>query len=176
MDLLNSRMELGHVVYVRDDGTVVDANTVHAPEIDCDYAGPFAEAQILAEHDRAMVEYAAKQGWTIQSGWTGQYGYSGPGMHPSEYIGGELEKNILETPGLWVADSIELHPGEDDPEYNGGSGESESAGWVIAHRPAVHYGESRTACGDASDSEEYCTTEIKDVTCPVCWEIVHRAV
>lgn len=176
---LNDQMTLGHVVYVRRDGRVVDANRSYAPEINCDYSGPFAEAQILDEHERAMIENAKGQGWTIQTGWSYQNSgrYNGPIMHPSEYIGGSLENHIRETPGLWVAESVELHPGEEDPEYNDGNGESEAAGWVLAHREAVHYGESRTACGDPSEPEiEGCTTTVNDVTCPVCWEIIHKPV
>lgn len=173
---LNDKMQPGHVVYVRDDGTVLDANNVYAPEITCDYYGPFSEGQILDEHEREMIEYAARQGWTLQTGWSGQDSgrYNGPIMHASEYIGGSLEAHIKATPGLWVADSVELHPGEEDPEYKNGSGESEAAGWVLAFRMAVHYGESRIACGAYLASEGYRVTDIKKITCPECLEVVNR--
>jgi hypothetical protein len=36
-----------------------------------------------------------------------------------------------------VACTVELHPGEDDPEYRDGNGESEYAGWIVAHRETV---------------------------------------
>jgi hypothetical protein len=175
---LNGKMVPGHVVYVSDDGRVLDANNVYAPEINCDYDGPFSEAQISDEHERDMVEYAERQGWAIESGWSHQDSgrYNGPIMHTSEYIGGNLAAHILATPGLWMAESVELHPGEEDPEYNNGSGESDAAGWVFAHRMAVHYGESRVACGAYLASDEYCVTEIKNVTCPECWKIVHATV
>ncbi len=38
--------------------------------------------------------------------------------------------------GAVYPDDDEQGPGEDDPEYNDSSGESESAGWVVAHREA----------------------------------------
>ncbi|MFI0265603.1 hypothetical protein [Streptomyces luteogriseus] len=167
---LNAKMEIGHVVYIRKGGAVVDAINVHAPEINCDYTGPFDDAQISDADEEAMGESVKSQGWTLETGWTGQYLYSGAIMHPSEFIGGKLAEHIRETPGLWVALSVELHPEDENAE-------SESAGWVLAYREAVHYGYSRTACGDLPESEDGgCTTTVKEVTCPVCWEVIHRPV
>lgn len=167
---LNAKMTIDHVVYVSEDGTVTDANRAYAPEVNCDYSGPFDEAQILDEHERDMIESLKSQGWSVENGWSGQYRYSGPIMHASEYIGGNLAEHVLQTPGLWVAVSVELHPEDEDAE-------SESAGWLLLHREAVHYGLNRTACGDLPESEDNgCTTEVKDVTCPVCWEIINRPV
>lgn len=179
---LNDQMTIDHVVCVRKDGIAVDAVSVYAPEITCDYSGPFSEAQILDEHERAMIEYAASQGWTIQTGWSYQNSgrYNGPIMHESEVIGGSLENHIRETPGLWVACSVELHPGEDDPEYKDGNGESEPAGWVLAFRELeqVHYGESTPACGDrlSWNPTDSCTTTISEVTCSRCVTAIHKPV
>ncbi len=133
---LNTLMEIDHVVRVRDDGTVTDQGTigVYAPEIHIEYDGPFADAQISDAQERDMIEYVRRQGWEIQTGWSAQWNYAGPIMHTSEFIGGRIADHIREHPGYWVACSVELHPGEDDPEYNNGNGESESAGWVLAHR------------------------------------------
>jgi hypothetical protein len=137
---LDNLMSIDHVVRVLPDGTVTDKTPdgkplgVYAPEVYCDYDGPFAEASITKEHDRDMVKYLADQGWHVADGWSGQDRYSGPIMHPSEYIGGALADHIRETPGYWVALSVEIHPKEDDPEYDDGNGESESAGWIVAHR------------------------------------------
>lgn len=132
---LNDQMTIDHVIRVDADGTISNAVGVYAPEIYCDYDGPFSEASIMDSHESDMIESVKRQGWTLETGWTGQYSYSGAIMHPSEYIGGRMEEYIRETPGHWVALSVELHPSEDDPEYNNGSGESESAGWVLAYRP-----------------------------------------
>lgn len=126
---LNEQMTIDHVVRVMADGTVADATEVYAPEIHCDYAGEFEEAQILDAHERDMIEYVKSQGWTLETGWTGQYSYSGAIMHASEFIGGSLEDHIRRTPGLWVALAVELH--SEDPDA-----ESEAVGWVLAHREA----------------------------------------
>lgn len=166
---LNAKMEIDHVVYVRQDGTVVDASNMYAPEINCGYSGPFKEAQVLDEHEREMIAGAKDRGWTLQTGWTGQYMYNGPIMHTSERIGRRLTEHIRETPGLWVACSVELYLEDENAE-------SESAGWVLAYREAVHYGESRTACGDLPDLDDFCTTEVKNVTCPVCLEVINKPV
>ena len=135
---LDKRMSIDHVVRVHPDGTVTDATGIYAPEVHCDYDGAFADAQISDEHDRDMITYLADQGWTVERGWTHQDFYSGPIMHASEYIGGALADHILSTPGYWVACSVEIHPGENDPEHedNGGNGEPETAGWIVAHKEA----------------------------------------
>lgn len=137
---INELMEFDHVVAVMPDGRVIDTDEgynhldVHAPEVVIDYDGPFADGQILDEHDAAMVEYLRIQGWEVLTGYSGQHGYSGPVMHTSEFIGGGIEDRIREEPGYWVALTVEIHPKEDDPEYNDGNGESEAAGWVVARK------------------------------------------
>lgn len=138
---LNSLMTIDHVVYVRADGTVTDEGItgVYAPEVICDYDGPFADAQITSAHDAEMVESIERQGWSVLKGWSRQYltRADDPIMHTSEFIGGRIEEHIRETPGYWVACSVALHPGEDDPEYEDGNGESETAGWILCHREDV---------------------------------------
>lgn len=123
---LNRVMEFDHVIRVRPDGTVDEHPEPHvyAPEsvIETDEDG-----QILAGHETAWIEYLRSQGWEPERGWTGQYGYAGPIMHPSEYIGGHLADHILETPGLWVAVSVECIPWDED-------GESDAAGWAVLYR------------------------------------------
>lgn len=135
-------MEFDHVVAVMPDGRVIDVDEQfnlideYAPEVYIDYEGPFADAQISNENDRDMVQYLKSQGWEVLTGYSGQQGYSGPIMHTSEFIGGGLADRIREEPGYWVALTVELHPKDDDPEHedNGGSGESEAAGWIVARK------------------------------------------
>lgn len=135
-------MTFDHVVAVMPDGRVIDTDEkfgrldVHAPEVWCDYEGPFAEAQISDQNDRDMVTYLKSQGWEVLDGYSAQYNYSGPTMHASEFIGGSIEERIREEPGFWVALMVELHPNEDDPEHeeNGGSGGSEYGGWIVARK------------------------------------------
>lgn len=137
---LNALMSIDHVVYVREDGTVTDDREItkglYAPEVFCDYSGPFAEAQISDDQESAMAaSVKADTGWELLAGWS-----MGGGvliMHPSQYIGGYLAEHIRETPGYWVAVTVEITPGEGDPEYGDGNGETESVGWALAYRETV---------------------------------------
>jgi hypothetical protein len=133
---LHKIMEFDHVVRVRDDGTVTTQGTigVYAPEPYIEYSGPFKEAQISDDQERALVAWVKGQGWDVLTGWA-----LGGGlviMHASQFIGGSLADHIRETPGYWVKVYVDIHPGEDDPEHenNGGNGESEEAGWILCHR------------------------------------------
>jgi hypothetical protein len=120
---MNDRMEFDHPVRVEADGSVTESVPgVYAPEsvIDTDEDG-----QILADDEAAWLDSLRRQGWEPLNGYSGQYLYSGPIMHPSEYIGGRLEDDILAEPGVYVVVSVEcLGPDEDsDPE--------EPAGWAV---------------------------------------------
>lgn len=133
---VNELMEFDHVVAVMPDGRVIDVDEgfnhldVYAPEVVIDYDGPFAEAQISKQHDADMVESLRGQGWEVLSGYSGQHGYSGPIMHRSEFIGGGIEDRIREEPGFWVALTVEIQPGPDDPD----NAESELVGWIVARK------------------------------------------
>ena len=81
---LNSIMSIDHVIRVHDDGTISDVDNVHAPTLFDD------------ELDDPRWSF-------FSTGYTGQYGYNGPVMHDSEYIGGALARDILETPGVYAA-------------------------------------------------------------------------
>lgn len=136
---LNSLMAIDHVVYVREDGTVTDdreiTKGVYAPEVTCDYSGPLAEAQISDAQECDMIDYVKRDaGWELITGWSRGGGLAL--MHPSEFIGGALADHVRATPGYWVACVVELYPRETDPEYRDGNGESDAAGWVLAHREA----------------------------------------
>lgn len=131
-------MEIDHVVRVHLDGTVTDNDTqgVYAPEVSCEYSGPFADAQISDAQERDMIDFVKRDtGWALLTGWSRGGGLAI--MHPSEFIGGQLADHVRETPGYWVAVSVELHPGEDDPEYKDGNGESDTAGWALAYREVI---------------------------------------
>jgi hypothetical protein len=121
MVVLNTVMEFDHVIKVTD-GKIEDADNVHAPEtyIDCD-----ADGQISAEHEAQFIAELERAGWSpFTTGYSGQYLYRGPVMHASEYIGGRLERDILASPGLYVACVVECF-GED---------QDEPAGWIVLRR------------------------------------------
>lgn len=137
---LNKVMEFDHVICVALDGTVTDADGMHAPEIYIEYSGPFTDAQISDDQERDMIAYVKAQGWDVLAGWAMGGGLAL--MHSSQFIGGNLADHIRETPGHWVACPVELHPDADDPEHedNGGTGETDPAGWILAHRAVVRLG------------------------------------
>lgn len=108
---LSDIMELDHVIRVMPDGTVRDADSgCYAPELYCD--------------DQGNNELSDDR-WQLMSGYTGQYGYDGPIMHASEFIGGQLERDILATPGLYVA--IVCYSDNEDGETD------DVAGWAVAY-------------------------------------------
>lgn len=116
---LDSRMEFDHVIRVTPDGRVEDGpSDVWAPEL---HALSDKDGQHTAHTDADLDQQARDQGWELESGWTGQWSYGGPCMHPSEYIGGRLERHIRSTPGLWVAVVIEEDNGDADM-------------WAVAYR------------------------------------------
>lgn len=102
---LNDVMEFDHVVTVHDDGTVTDGPAgVYAPE---------------------LFDGEVGSGWELLDGYSGQYRYSGPIMHASEYIGGDMERDILDTPGAYVA-LVDYPSDGDEPE-----------GWAVARKVEV---------------------------------------
>jgi hypothetical protein len=123
---LDSLMEVDHVVRVHPDGTITEPRDVHAPEV---YVDTDADGQILPEHDAAMIKMLREHGWILMNGYSGQQGYSGPIMHPSESIGGGIERDIRERPGLYVVVIVTCNGPDDD-----GDSESEPAGWAVAYR------------------------------------------
>lgn len=111
---LNDVMEFDHVIRVHPDGSVTEPRNVYGPE---------------AVYDDE-VDGSAE--WSLMDGYSGQDRYSGPIMHPSEFIGGGLARDILDTPGDYVAIVAYYTPEDYDPEV----GEMDAAGWAVAFRPA----------------------------------------
>ena len=114
MATLNDLMEFDHPVYVNADGTVTDPPcSLYAPEL-------------FGVDDSELQDQARAAGWAgLLTGYTGQYGYNGPVMHPSEYVGGGLERYILANPGWYVVTAV-----VDDAD------DLEPYGWAVAYLPA----------------------------------------
>lgn len=93
-DTLNDVMEFDHVIRVHADGSVSDVDGIYAPNL----------------QDGELDD----KSWSLMNGYSGQYGYSGPEMHASEYIGGGMARDILATPGLYVA-IVAYHGDDEDP-------------------------------------------------------------
>lgn len=114
-DRLNDAMPFDHVIRVHANGSVTDEPGIYAPE---------------------LYESEVSPGWTLLSGYSGQYGYSGPIMHPSEYIGGGMARDILAEPGVYVALADFGTCGEDCEECGGQGGcdEPSADGWAVARK------------------------------------------
>jgi hypothetical protein len=145
MGSLNDIMELDHVIHVAEDGTITerapegDQSWPYAPEL---LALSSEDGSHLPDTDPDLQRQAADAGWTLETGWTGQHGYRGPCMHPSEYIGGGIERHIRETPGYWVAVVVE----EEDPES--------SDMWALAFHPDP---DDESGCEGRSPVVGWCT-------------------
>lgn len=112
MKSLNEIMEFDLVIEVHPDGSVTDApEGLYAPELYND-----------------VLDGGGKPWQTFTDGYTGQCGYSGPTMHSSEFIGGSLERDILERPGYYVA-ILSYDTSENEGE------DSEPSGWAVAYLP-----------------------------------------
>lgn len=149
---LSKIMEFDRVLRVHTDGTVSHPTDVHAPEVHLDTGD---DGQILDEHEEAMIKYIKDQGWSLMRGWSGAYlAGDSPIMHESEFIGGHLAEEILETAeqeddvdyvALVVEVDSEVCPNESDTctlsdpcvlcyDDTGEQREREAAGWLIAYR------------------------------------------
>lgn len=115
---LNSFMSLDTPVHVDASGTVIQVT-------DHDLIPSFDDVAEYFGHDLTQRYHH----WYLLRGFSNQYGYAGPLLHPSEFIGGGLERHILAHPGLYVA--LPVHELLDDSDDD----VIESESWVIAHRP-----------------------------------------
>lgn len=124
---LSDLMDFDHVIQVHLDGSVTDADGVWAPEL---HVGTLDEW--------AYIEGQPK-GWRLMRGYSAQYGYPGPLMHPSEFIGGGMERDILAQPGLYVALVNYVTTGDEDcDDCTDDDGPCDSHGidgWAVAYIP-----------------------------------------
>lgn len=120
MGTLNDLMSFGHVVFSDGKGNVY-GDHIHATEIV--YQELDDDGQCIDDKIHCLPE-----GWETLSGFTGQYSYNGPVMHPSEYIGGGLERYIRENAGYYVALVVDGIGGPDDEDNN--------IGWAVAFKSA----------------------------------------
>ncbi len=128
---LNDLMDFDHVVYSDGNGNVTSAPTPRerylwapTPFVDLDADGQMISLAPGDIHDLGE--------WTLLDGFSGQQGYGGPIMHPSEYVGGGLERYIRENAGYYVAVEVTgIREFSEDAEIDG---EMDSVGWAVAYR------------------------------------------
>ena len=126
---LNDLMEFDHVIRVQHIGRNADPQVCGGP------AGVYApEVYIELDDEGQVIDLAAgptAEGWDLMTGYTGQDRYHGAIMHPSEYIGGRMERDILERPGLYVVCEVTgLYPSEEAAKADS----DDPIGWVVAYR------------------------------------------
>jgi hypothetical protein len=132
---LNDLMEFGHVVLSDGEGNVTDSdvpNNRYTMANEVVYA--IADSDGLLIKNTGESDFAIEDlypGWTLLRGFTGQHGYNGAILHPSECIGGGLERHIRENAGYYVAVIVDVLPTD-----NEGQDESENAGWAVAFKEA----------------------------------------
>lgn len=131
VDNLNEVMDFYHVIRVAADGTVTDSP--ESPYLDEAVRSVLVDPEAWHWED----EINLPEGWSLMDGYSGQYGYSGPVMHVSEYIGGGMARDILATPGDYVALPVESDCGYTQENCSEDSGcDCEPAGWVVVTKPA----------------------------------------
>lgn len=97
------------------------ADTLRSVEFDSPFtvtaAGELADApagiyapEVYHDESTDITMSGAETTWEALTGYTGQHSYSGAVMHASEYLGGRLAADILETPGVYVVTSVEVLP------------------------------------------------------------------
>lgn len=126
-DALDDATDLDHVIRVQDDGLVLlSVPDVYAPEL---YLALTADgADPLPGAWEALAASVTDQGWATV-GRSGQQG-GGPWMHTSEYVGGGLADEILQTPGTYVA--VEIRGLRDcEPDGDESALEDEPIGWAM---------------------------------------------
>ena len=107
---LSDWMDFDHPIRIGEDGSITDEG------MDGIYAPTLMDEEIDSDE------------WDFFStGYTGQHGYRGPIMHNSEQFGGRLERDILASPGVYVAVVAAWTPGEEDAQDEGDILE----GWAI---------------------------------------------
>ncbi len=106
---LNTIMEFDKVIRVHEDGTITDEKDVYAPNL--------------------LDDELDDDSWELLDGYSGQDRYSGPVMHSSEFIGGHMEDDIRENPGVYVAIVSNYYPETDNPDD-----ELITEGWAVARK------------------------------------------
>lgn len=130
MSTLNDAMEMDCPVWITGgEWTDVprELPIPHAPDITLETDD---DGQLFPGFDADVLNQAKHAGWDVLEGYTGQYGYRGAVMHPSEYIGGDLARDILAHSGVYVVTVVNCLGGDDDPE---------PAGWVVLRLRHVEY-------------------------------------
>jgi len=111
---LNLIAEFDLAFRVDEEGNVTCADGIYSPDV---YVVTDEEGQIIGD------AHISGEGWTFVNGYSGQDSYAGPIMHPSEFLGGKMAQDVLDSPGVYVVVGV-IDP--DDTE--------DLIGWVLLER------------------------------------------
>lgn len=118
-DNLNSHVEFDSAFGVDVDGNIIDAPVgTYAPRVE--------------NSDTEDIDIDSDEWEAFSVDYTGQYSYNGAVMHASEYLGGALAADILNTPGTYVVTAVEVDCMGDEAfcTYDNGC-DCEPAGWTV---------------------------------------------
>lgn len=136
-DQLNGLVEFDSPFEVTADGEVVTPlSGVYAPSV---YQYSDEDGQSVGDPE------IDGEGWDFVDGYSGQSGYSGPVMHPSEYLGGGMARDVLAEPGIYAVTEV-VDPEDEDP--------GDPIGWVLVKRTGSRQG-SKVAASYPSGRSSY---------------------
>lgn len=126
-DTLNENVEFDSPFIIGAQGGketwIADVGSVYAPGV-YDYVdqegSPVGSLEI--ESDK----------WEAVRGYSSQQGYSGPEMHPSEYLGGGMARDVLaDTGAIYVVCAVTNLPFWEATEEETNDVMDSTAGWVL---------------------------------------------
>lgn len=105
--------------------TQVDTSTLNAHvEFDVPFR-TYGEGVRFISHENVghapegLYSEDAPEGWEFVEGYSMQYGYAGPVMHPSEFLGGKMARDVLSHAGVYVVVTVTDLDDGDEPEPYG---------------------------------------------------------
>ena len=98
---LNNHVEFDVPFTVTPEQTVITNTPYHAPDV---------------YDDDGELWISGREDWTPWDGYSRQEGYSGPVMHPSEFLGGQMAVDVLDNPGTYVLCTVaDINDDDGDP-------------------------------------------------------------
>lgn len=110
-------IEFDHPFTLTHAGVIGEADGVYAPE------------SVVNDPDEDVVIDAA--GWEALTGMTGQYCYHGAVMHPSEFIGAQIARRLVELAEDEPQTFVIVTVMDDEPNI---ADEFDPIGWAILQR------------------------------------------
>lgn len=133
-ETLNSAIDFDspfRVVSTSDSGeTIIEgAPGIYAPDVTL-FVG--RDGNGVGEEEIDYRPWNESTRWQAITGYSGQQGYSGPTMHASEYLGGNMARDVLADIGsTYVAVTVECLANWDATEEEEMEVRDNPAGWML---------------------------------------------